>query len=158
MNDGASPTWPQGTGGALVDMKLMGHTIMVGYDGSEPAQRALKRAAEFAGEGESVIVVTAAEGLFSDARTGEIVDPGEVEERDRLLVEGRSLLAEQGIAASTLPKDGEPGDALVGAATDEGADLLVVGTRGRNRLARTLLGSVSTKVVQDAPCDVLVVR
>jgi nucleotide-binding universal stress UspA family protein len=37
------------------------------------------------------------------------------------------------------------------------ADLLVVGRRGGDFVARTLLGSVAQRVVQQAPCDVLVV-
>jgi nucleotide-binding universal stress UspA family protein len=43
-------------------------------------------------------------------------------------------------------------------ASDEGADLIVVGTRGLNVAQRALLGSVSTKIVHHAACDVLVVR
>ena len=38
------------------------------------------------------------------------------------------------------------------------ADLIVVGTRGLHATKRLFLGSVSTKVVHHAPCDVLVVR
>lgn len=37
------------------------------------------------------------------------------------------------------------------------ADLVVAGTRGRNRLQRLLLGSVATEIVRDAPCSVLLV-
>jgi nucleotide-binding universal stress UspA family protein len=47
---------------------------------------------------------------------------------------------------------------LVQVAAEERADLVVVGTRGLNLAQRALLGSVSTKVVHHAHCDVLVVR
>jgi nucleotide-binding universal stress UspA family protein len=47
---------------------------------------------------------------------------------------------------------------LVQEAEESGADLIVVGTRGLNAAKRLVLGSVSTNVVQHAPCDVLVVR
>lgn len=136
----------------------LGRTIVVGYDGSDPARRALKRAADLGANGGSVVVMTAAHAVVSDARTGQLVDPSEAEERDRLLVEARTTLAQNGIAASTLAKEGDPGAALIEAAEEAEATVLVVGTRGRNRLAKTLLGSVSTRVVHDAPCDVLVVR
>ena len=132
--------------------------IVVGYDGSEPARRALRRAGELAGGGGSVVVVTAALILVSDARTGDVVDPAHAEERERLLVEARTALAREGIAASTVAVDGDAGAALVDAAQAVEASVVVVGTRGRSRLAKTLLGSVSTRVVHDAPCDVLVVR
>jgi nucleotide-binding universal stress UspA family protein len=42
--------------------------------------------------------------------------------------------------------------------TAPNADLIIVGTRGLNTAQRLLLGSVSTKVMHHAPCDVLVVR
>ena len=47
---------------------------------------------------------------------------------------------------------------LVQQAREAGADLIAVGTRGLNAAQRALLGSVSTKVVHHAECDVLVVR
>jgi nucleotide-binding universal stress UspA family protein len=53
---------------------------------------------------------------------------------------------------------GNPADVLVEEAEESGADLIVVGTRGLNAARRLVLGSVSTNVVQHAPCDVLVVR
>jgi nucleotide-binding universal stress UspA family protein len=53
--------------------------------------------------------------------------------------------------------DGDPASELTRECA-EGVDLLVVGSRGYGPLARVLLGSVSRKVVQDAPCPVLVVR
>ena len=51
---------------------------------------------------------------------------------------------------------GDPGAVIVEAAKD--ADLVIVGTRGLNPVQRILLGSVSSKVVHRADCDVLVVR
>ncbi|WP_424697385.1 universal stress protein, partial [Gaiella sp.] len=52
---------------------------------------------------------------------------------------------------------GEPAVELVDAARELDADLVVLGRRSRS-LRRVVLGSVSAKVVRDAPCDVLVVR
>jgi nucleotide-binding universal stress UspA family protein len=46
---------------------------------------------------------------------------------------------------------------LVDVVREVAADLLVVGRRGDDFVARTLLGSVAQRVVQQAPCDVLVV-
>jgi nucleotide-binding universal stress UspA family protein len=44
------------------------------------------------------------------------------------------------------------------AAADEGADLVIVGARGLGTLGRLVLGSVSDRVVDHAPCPVLVVK
>jgi nucleotide-binding universal stress UspA family protein len=131
--------------------------IVLGYDGSDSAKRALARAAELAGASGTVLVVTAAPLLYN-ARAGGLVDPKEEEEALRLLTEARALLAAYGAAAETKDAAGDAGEAIIEAAEDADADLVVVGTRRRNVAARLLLGSVSTKVVHTAPCDVLVVR
>lgn len=54
--------------------------------------------------------------------------------------------------------EGYPPDVLVEYAGEIGADLIVVGSRGRGDLASLVLGSTSHRVVNHAPCDVLVVR
>jgi nucleotide-binding universal stress UspA family protein len=131
--------------------------IVVGYDGSDAAKRALKRATALAGEQGRVVVVAAAE---PHARTGITegahLDPSEVERRREDLEEAQSLLAGGGSEVTTIEAQGDPGDVIVEAAKD--ADLAIVGSRGLNPLQRLLLGSVSSKVVHRADCDVLVVR
>jgi nucleotide-binding universal stress UspA family protein len=63
-----------------------------------------------------------------------------------------------GVHMSFLVWEGEPGASIVEAAVAESADLVVVGTRGRGRVERMVLGSVSDHVVRHAPCPVLIVR
>jgi len=53
---------------------------------------------------------------------------------------------------------GVPFDAIVQAAEEEGADMIVMGTHGRRGLEGLLLGSVANKVVRLAGCPVLTVR
>jgi nucleotide-binding universal stress UspA family protein len=53
---------------------------------------------------------------------------------------------------------GLPFDAIVRAAEEEGADMIVMGTHGRRGLEGLLLGSVANKVVRLAGCPVLTVR
>lgn len=53
---------------------------------------------------------------------------------------------------------GRAAGALVDAAHDLGADLIIVGSRGHGTIASLLLGSVSSEVVDEAPCPVLVAR
>ena len=50
------------------------------------------------------------------------------------------------------------GEAIVEEARGVDADLIVVGSSGKNLAERIVLGSVSSKVVHGSPCDVLVVR
>ncbi len=53
---------------------------------------------------------------------------------------------------------GDPAAEIVRAAKEWGADIVVIGTHGRDGVQRFLLGSVAEKVVRHAPCPVLVVR
>jgi universal stress protein A len=53
---------------------------------------------------------------------------------------------------------GDPADAIVQAARDYDADLIVMATHGRTGLQHVLLGSVAEKVVRQAPCPVLTIR
>ena len=53
---------------------------------------------------------------------------------------------------------GDPSSRLLAIAEQEGADLIVLGTRGLGRIKEILLGSVSHKVVMMAPCPCLIVK
>jgi nucleotide-binding universal stress UspA family protein len=112
--------------------------IMVGYDGSEAAARALEVAVSLAGYGSTLTVVT----VKTDASD-------ESAARD-----ARQQLQQRLVQAGYHETTGEPAKQLVKKARELGADLLVVGRRN----GRPLLGSVSSKVVRRAGCDVLVVR
>lgn len=117
-------------------------TILVGYDGSQSAQRALDTAADLTGYASRLTVVT--------VRSNGVGDGVANDARERLLA--RQVLARY------LEPAGEPAETLIETASEEGADLLVVGRREQSAMRRLVLGSVSSKVVRNAPCDVLVVR
>ena len=71
-----------------------------------------------------------------------------------LVVSGRRT----GVSIRFLVWEGEPGPAIIEAAGSEQVDLIVVGSHGRNRVERMVLGSVSDHVVRHAPCPILIVR
>jgi universal stress protein A len=59
---------------------------------------------------------------------------------------------------STLLKTGDARTAILAAAAELGADLIVMGTHGRRGVSRLVLGSVAESVARTAPCPVLLVR
>ena len=131
--------------------------IIVGYDGSDTAKRALERTATLAGASDEIVVVAAAEAHARSAITaGSHLDPSEFQERKNDLEEAKKFFSEKGIDVEAVEVQGDPGTHIVEAA--KGADLIIVGSRGLNPVQRILLGSVSSKVVHRAECDVLVVR
>ena len=79
-------------------------------------------------------------------------------EREPPLLELMGRARTRGVEATYLLWTGEPGRSIVAAADAEGADMIVVGTRSRDRAGRFLLGSVSDYVVYHAACPVLVAR
>lgn len=68
------------------------------------------------------------------------------------------LLEAAGFRAEPVFKIGHPVDEILTLAERRKSDLIVAGARGRGAVARFLLGSVSTKLIQHSHCSILVVR
>ena len=132
--------------------------IVVGFDGSDNARKALARAAEIANGATVAVVSATSPSTFMRDPGVSKEDPADVEARTQALDEARKYLEEKGITGQYITGHGNPADVIVAEAEDSGADLIIVGTRGHNAARRVVLGSVSTNVVHHATVDVLVVR
>jgi nucleotide-binding universal stress UspA family protein len=133
--------------------------ILVCYDGSPESARELERAAELASAVPSrVTVVSVAEPIYRTRPYSGYADPAEEEAHRSLLEEATRRLAGHGIAAATLESSGVTAAAIVEAADETRADLVIVGSRPRGLIRRLLFGSVSGRLVAESPADVLVVR
>lgn len=131
-------------------------TIVVGYDGSDAARRGVRRARWLGVEVSTIFVVAVTPDVRSAGLAARLA--GDEFDGQRLLAEARELFgAPERTVVETRGGVGDPAVVLVAAARELGADLLIVGRRGDDFVARTLLGSVAQRVVQQAPCDVLVV-
>jgi nucleotide-binding universal stress UspA family protein len=131
-------------------------TFVVGFDGSEAARRALVRVRDLGAHAGRVVVVAVTPDL-SAAGVSPPVAEGILDAR-QLNEEACALLGAPGDQRIEIrTTTGDPAAVLVEVVREVAADLLVVGRRGGDFVARTLLGSVAQRVVQQAPCDVLVV-
>jgi nucleotide-binding universal stress UspA family protein len=83
----------------------------------------------------------------------------ELKEAGRRMVEQSARkLVKAGFTAEPLCQLGNPAEEIMKVASKHRADLIVMGAKGLGAIARFLLGSVSTRVVQHSSCSVLVVR
>ncbi len=137
-------------------------TIVVGYDETEPAARALERAVELAHLTGAKLVVTSVAPVLTGMAAGRGIgpyDPADPPEEHRdELAHARRFLVDKGVAAEFELALGHAADAIVELAGQHGADLIVVGTREPGFFERLLGGSVSQSVSKHAHCDVLVVH
>ena len=75
-----------------------------------------------------------------------------------LLQASRERVQHAGLQGETLLVQGTPAQRIVDTASEQGVDLIIMGTHGRTGLAHVFLGSVAEHVVRQGPCPVLVVR
>jgi nucleotide-binding universal stress UspA family protein len=134
--------------------------LVVGFDGSPAAVRALDLAATAVAPDGQLLVVT----IKSQVRShGVLSEPliesgvGSTELLDAAL-ERLADDAPSSLDVKTIVRSGDPGNALVEVAREQRARLIALGGRGDDFEARVLLGSTAAYVAGHAHCDVLVVR
>lgn len=134
------------------------NTIVVGIDGSEQSRRALDRAVAMAPSEELVIVTAVPFRPLATRGPTPVVDPQEEEERSKLLEEAVGHTGAQAFKTRALEVHGDAAEAIVAAAKESDADLIIIGKHGRHGAFSALMGSTAEHVVRHAPCDVLVVQ
>lgn len=106
--------------------------------------------------------VTIVHAVFFDSEEFSI-SPSQLEER---LCRGKEACEKAvedyspqlGVDLEYLVVQGEPHEVIPAVARERGADLIVMGTYGRRGIRRMIMGSVTSGVILDSPCDVLVVK
>jgi nucleotide-binding universal stress UspA family protein len=131
-------------------------TITVAYEGTPEAKAALQRAEELARLSNATIkVLTVVSPPVVVAVPGGGYAPQSPADPNRVINEAvHSIDSKLGAEGRRL--DGSPAERIA-EACEQGVDLLVTGSRGYGPMTRVLLGSVSRKLINEAPCPVLVV-
>lgn len=147
-----------------------GMSFVVGTDGSTPGLVGAKWVAQLPlGDDDAVTIAAAAQRPVIYNAWGYVQTPATIEisqtmwrdaqDAARVAVdEAASLFEHLPCTTRTVVGEGHPIDVLSRVASESGADLLVVGPRGKGRLARILLGSVSHGLLESMPVPVLVAR
>ena len=137
-------------------------SIVVGTDGSETAQLALRHAMDLAAVGGGTLhIVSAYRSSGGTVRVGTEAEHWYVDTRtkiDTILDSAAALARSKGVKVETHAVETDPGDAIVAIAGEVGADAVVVGNKGMRGPKRFLLGSVPNKVAHNAPCTVVIVK
>lgn len=131
--------------------------IAVAYDGSAEAKAALRRAEGLARSAQARLeVVTVVSPPVATAPMAPGVSAPQFPPDPERIIDEAVDSVEPRLDVEGTRLDGDPAMELI-RHCEENADLLVLGSRGYGPIARVLLGSVSRRVVIEAPCPVLVV-
>ncbi len=145
--------------------------IMVAVDGSAVSDKAVheavwlacSHAGKFKNKLFAVFVkgdrVQAADEMFARGQSAQVEDSdGWQQIVDDAFLVVRKLAAEKEIPLETLVVEGDPATLIIHLAKKHDIDLLVIGSTGKGAMKRAFLGSVSAKVIEQAPCGVYVAR
>ncbi len=134
--------------------------ILIAYDGSPFAKRAfevgLETARLYRAKALVLSVVQIPEPAMIYETTALLDEANAHYEKD--FAELRAAAKSAGVPLETRVVVGHVSDQIVQQATNEHADLIVMGHRGKSLIERWLLGSVSKRVISYAHCSVLIVR
>jgi nucleotide-binding universal stress UspA family protein len=129
--------------------------ILSALDNSDYAFKALRKAVDMAKNENADLTIFSVylEGLSLEFR--EVLS----QQAEDIVAQGKSIAEKADVSAKTVVESGySPADNIVRYAEHNNIDLIVLGHKSRNGLARLLVGSVAVKVVTYAPCSVLVMR
>lgn len=150
-------------------MLTLSKKVLVAIDGSPQSDKAAEEAvrmamvsgSRFKSQVYAVLVLPSMKtptftDFFPDKPATEM--PGWQEKRDRLFYVVEKAAAEADVQLESMVVYGDPAEELIRMAMDKNCDMIIVGSSGKGRVKRTLLGSVSTKVALHAHCSVYIVR
>ena len=141
-------------------MSIFPTKILVATDGSSEAQLAATTAADLAKSTDSELHVVHVGELRPTFLAQTEEEPAELQREARRLLDEQERRVEEagGTVKEAHLRQGRADEEIVDLAEDLGIGLIVMGSRGRGRIRRALMGSVSDSVVRHAHCPVTIVR
>ena len=140
----------------------MSTKILVATDGGAPATRAVEVAVDLArrlgGQLGLVHVVDESRAFVPDLAALDEVIIAELRRKGLAALDRAYASVRSTVKVERFLVDGDPGEAIIATARRWGADLVVIGSDSRGRLAHFLLGSTADAVIRKAPCPVVSVR
>jgi nucleotide-binding universal stress UspA family protein len=134
------------------------HKILIGYDGSSGAEKAVELGfalARIMDSALSVLAVTPPAEPSNSALTEMIMNRAR-ERYEQALQRIANSACENAIAVETRVVIGSPTDQIIASAVEGHADLIIVGRRGTSTFEQLMMGAVSERVLRLAPCAVLI--
>jgi nucleotide-binding universal stress UspA family protein len=137
--------------------------ILVAVDGSPGGMAATTAGAQLARAfGAEIVLLHVSNEPTVIGSMGTVEVPGELlavydEYSEKILEDGARIVESFGIPGETISVPGDAASMILEVAAARRVDVIVMGHRGLSRVERFLLGSVSNKVVQHAPCGVFLV-
>lgn len=139
--------------------------FLVPVDGSKSSKVSVKAAKKLGSKfGAKIYLLTVVpEPQFFDQNPTSFpysteIEKANTERAEFVLSEGEDILKDYEYEHEVFYTNGNPAQKIVEFADKNGIDLIVMGNRGLGAFSRTLLGSVSNKVINTAKCNVYVVK
>jgi nucleotide-binding universal stress UspA family protein len=137
--------------------------ILIAFDGSEQSYKAFDFALEMSklcmGASPEITVLSVAQPPEpADIVEVDAIIDSASQHYEELFKVLREKARKQNVEINTEVVVGHPADQIVKYASDKKSDLIILGQRGKSKIAKWLLGSVSKRVATYAPCTVTIVK
>jgi nucleotide-binding universal stress UspA family protein len=135
--------------------------ILVAVDGSESSKNAFRQACRIVRHDKSwitaITVIPPYQDQFQTLSIRERVSKALKNEGDSILADIQNIAKEEDVYLKFRLEEGSPVDSILDIAEENFFDLVVTGRRGKSRTEKSLIGTVTGRIIGHSVCDVLVV-
>jgi nucleotide-binding universal stress UspA family protein len=134
--------------------------ILVPLDGSDFSKKALIQACDMTKNYRANLILTY---IVDKSHSLNLLDKNEYLKMlrkfgEKVLIKGKEMAKDEGVDATTIMKEGDITNEIIKLAKSKKCNLIIVGSKGLGATARFFLGSVSSKLANNSPCSVLIVK